>query len=272
MRDMFGASKQELRHAIRATRRQRLDTLRIANSAKKTGNVGSNCIGLADSTYAATQAAGVQPYELLESNESGEDLYEGVSLREMELGLVKSWQSACIYFGLPVGQVVPALFSPLPTEPPIAGIERSVKRAYYPVLLDTDRQTLREPAWGLGGEEYPLIVLDPRYPAQPSSQLDNEAIRAGALHDAQIVLLPALAVDADGVRLGQGGGWYDRALGDFAEGTPVLAAVFDDEVLPGGTIPLEPHDRLIDGVITPKRFIPLPVVGFESPGADYPVN
>jgi 5-formyltetrahydrofolate cyclo-ligase len=78
-------------------------------------------------------------------------------------------------------------------------------------------------------------------PAGPSLGVD--AVAAAAL-----VLAPALAVDGRGRRLGQGGGSYDRALGRVA--APVVAIVFDDEVL-GDAIPVESHDRRVDGVLTP---------------------
>lgn len=78
-------------------------------------------------------------------------------------------------------------------------------------------------------------------PAGPS--LGLEAVR-----DAALVLAPALAVDAAGRRLGQGGGSYDRAL--ERAGAPVVAIVFDDEVL-DEEIPVESHDRPVAGVLTP---------------------
>jgi 5-formyltetrahydrofolate cyclo-ligase len=79
--------------------------------------------------------------------------------------------------------------------------------------------------------------------------LEPQGTRLGrdALARAGLVLAPALAVDAAGRRLGQGGGSYDRALTRAA--SPVLAIVFDDELL--GTVPAEPHDRPVDGVLTP---------------------
>jgi 5-formyltetrahydrofolate cyclo-ligase len=78
-------------------------------------------------------------------------------------------------------------------------------------------------------------------PAGPSLGLD-------AVRDADLVLVPALAVDRAGRRLGQGGGSYDRAL--ERSGAPVVAIVFDEEVL-DEPIPVEPHDRPVAGVLTP---------------------
>ena len=78
-------------------------------------------------------------------------------------------------------------------------------------------------------------------PTGASSGLD-------AVREAELVLAPALAVDAAGRRIGQGGGSYDRAL--ERAGAPVVAVVFDDEVL-DGPIPVEAHDRRVAGVLTP---------------------
>jgi 5-formyltetrahydrofolate cyclo-ligase len=78
-------------------------------------------------------------------------------------------------------------------------------------------------------------------PAGPSLGLEG-------VRDATLVLAPALAVDRAGRRLGQGGGSYDRAL--QRAGAPVVAIVFDDEVL-DEEIPVEAHDRPVAGVLTP---------------------
>jgi 5-formyltetrahydrofolate cyclo-ligase len=73
-----------------------------------------------------------------------------------------------------------------------------------------------------------------------------------ALADVDLVLVPALAIDPDGRRLGQGAGCYDRALQHVAETTPVLAVVFPDERL-SEPLPEEPHDRRVSGVIPATR-------------------
>ncbi|HVQ17749.1 MAG TPA: 5-formyltetrahydrofolate cyclo-ligase [Actinomycetes bacterium] len=71
---------------------------------------------------------------------------------------------------------------------------------------------------------------------------------AAAITEADVVLVPALAVDSEGRRLGQGAGCYDRALGFVGEETPVLAIVYDDEVL-DEPLPEEPHDRRVTGLL-----------------------
>jgi len=75
------------------------------------------------------------------------------------------------------------------------------------------------------------------------------------------ILLPALAADAAGVRLGQGGGYYDRFLaalafpGSPADGAgrtvPTAAVVLEREVFPEGTLPHDSLDQPVGWVVTP---------------------
>jgi 5-formyltetrahydrofolate cyclo-ligase len=68
---------------------------------------------------------------------------------------------------------------------------------------------------------------------------------------ASLVVVPALAVDRDGVRLGRGGGSYDRALARVPGRTPVVALLHDGE-LRDVPLPAGPHDRRVSAVITPS--------------------
>ena len=77
-----------------------------------------------------------------------------------------------------------------------------------------------------------------------------------ALTDADVVIVPALAVDTAGTRLGQGRGYYDRALQGLGDDVLVLALVHDEEVLdPATPVPLDPHDVAVDGAVTPTRWM-----------------
>ncbi|MEG9227022.1 5-formyltetrahydrofolate cyclo-ligase [Aeromicrobium sp. Sec7.5] len=67
----------------------------------------------------------------------------------------------------------------------------------------------------------------------------------------QLVLVPALAVDHQGHRLGRGAGYYDRALAslrDRARRPMTCAVVFADELVPA--VPTEAHDVPVDLVLT----------------------
>jgi 5-formyltetrahydrofolate cyclo-ligase len=86
-----------------------------------------------------------------------------------------------------------------------------------------------------------------------------------ALLGVDFVIVPALAVDRDGHRLGQGRGCYDRALTRLRDDVPIMALLNDDELLPAGSIPAEAHDVRVTHVATPS--LGLTAVGTSEEGA-----
>jgi 5-formyltetrahydrofolate cyclo-ligase len=70
-----------------------------------------------------------------------------------------------------------------------------------------------------------------------------------AVAGVDLVVVPALAVSRAGDRLGRGAGCYDRSLTRLPAGVPVVALLYDDELLPA--IPAEAHDRPVTDVVTP---------------------
>ncbi|WP_329460287.1 5-formyltetrahydrofolate cyclo-ligase [Streptomyces sp. NBC_01497] len=80
----------------------------------------------------------------------------------------------------------------------------------------------------------------------------GDRLGTGAVLDARVVLVPGLAVDRRGMRLGRGGGSYDRVLARLAAAgaSPVLAVLlYDGEVIT--RVPVERHDRPVDAAVTP---------------------
>jgi len=73
---------------------------------------------------------------------------------------------------------------------------------------------------------------------------------ATAVGTADVVVVPALAVARNGIRLGRGGGYYDRALEHARQDAVVVALLFDDEFV--DELPTEPHDRPVTAVVTPS--------------------
>ena len=71
-----------------------------------------------------------------------------------------------------------------------------------------------------------------------------------AVATADVVLTPGLAVDRTGMRLGQGGGCYDRALGRVPVGTFTCTLLYDGEIL--DEVPADTHDRKVTAVVTPS--------------------
>jgi 5-formyltetrahydrofolate cyclo-ligase len=85
---------------------------------------------------------------------------------------------------------------------------------------------------------------------------EPEGARLGpeAVCGADLVLMPGLAVDRQGVRLGRGGGSYDRVLARLAAAgslARLVTLLYDSEVLP--SVPAEPHDRRVDAAVTPSK-------------------
>jgi 5-formyltetrahydrofolate cyclo-ligase len=72
-----------------------------------------------------------------------------------------------------------------------------------------------------------------------------------AVRGADLIIVPALAVAATGVRLGRGAGSYDRVLARVDPGILTIAAVYDSELV--DSLPAEPHDRPVRAVVTPSR-------------------
>lgn len=126
-----------------------------------------------------------------------------------------------------------AAYEPLRTEPGsvelLAGLCGAGARVLVPVTLpDNDLDWAEwEPGAGAGAP------LGPR-----------------AVADADAVLVPALAVAADGTRLGRGGGSYDRALRRVRPGAVVAALLFDGEAV--DTLPREEWDVPVAAVVTPS--------------------
>jgi 5-formyltetrahydrofolate cyclo-ligase len=125
-----------------------------------------------------------------------------------------------------------------PTLPLLAALHGAGRRVLLPVLQeDMDLE------WA------PFESADALQPARLGLlEPMAESLGRDAVGEADLVLAPALAVDREGRRLGQGGGSYDRAL--ERAGAPVVAIVFDDEVL-DEPIPVEAHDRRVAGALTP---------------------
>ncbi|NYD68698.1 5-formyltetrahydrofolate cyclo-ligase [Agromyces atrinae] len=74
-----------------------------------------------------------------------------------------------------------------------------------------------------------------------------------AINDVDLILVPAAAIDASGMRLGWGRGYFDKTLGSMERCPPVYAIVFDGEFL--DEVPREVHDQPVNGVVTPTRII-----------------
>jgi 5-formyltetrahydrofolate cyclo-ligase len=131
------------------------------------------------------------------------------------------------------------------TEPPTGPLLELLARRGARVLLPVVRPggTLD---WATGSADLVSGPLGLREPAPP--YLGPDAVR-----EAGLVLVPALAVDRLGRRLGRGGGYYDRVLAALPRTTVLVAVVFDEEVL--DEVPVEDHDRPVHAALTPAGLL-----------------
>jgi 5-formyltetrahydrofolate cyclo-ligase len=139
--------------------------------------------------------------------------------------------------------------------------------AYYSVGTEPDTRSLVFALWKRGSYVVlPVLLADgdldwasfegpdslapgPRGLLQPA-----EPVRGtGTVARADVVLVPALAVDRSGQRLGRGGGSYDRALDRVGPQVPTIALLYDPELLP--SVPADEHDRPVRAVARPGHGI-----------------
>jgi 5-formyltetrahydrofolate cyclo-ligase len=130
-----------------------------------------------------------------------------------------------------------------PTRPLVEALLAAGTRVLLPVVSGSDL------AWGEVStwddlHRSRLGLLEP-----PRALPEAAAAAAGA----DLLLVPALAVDRAGHRLGRGGGFYDRWLPPHPG--RVVAVVYDDEVI--DAVPHEPHDRRVAAALTPGGVVPL---------------
>jgi 5-formyltetrahydrofolate cyclo-ligase len=71
----------------------------------------------------------------------------------------------------------------------------------------------------------------------------------------EVLIVPLLAFDAQGYRLGYGGGFYDRTLQGLRGNGPVLAVGFGFDAQEVAQVPREPTDERLDLIVTPTRVL-----------------
>lgn len=75
-------------------------------------------------------------------------------------------------------------------------------------------------------------------------------------HAVDVVIVPGVAFTADGHRLGQGGGWYDRFLVRVADRCTTVGVGFAPQLV--GELPVEAHDVTLDVVVTDAAVVRVP--------------
>jgi 5-formyltetrahydrofolate cyclo-ligase len=135
-----------------------------------------------------------------------------------------------------------AAYVPLPAEPGGPELPEALAAVCARLLLPVVRPDL-----DLDWAEYDGRLVRASFGLRepPGPRLGPAAIASASL-----VIVPALAVDRRGVRLGRGGGSYDRALARVPSGTLIVAALYEDELV--DALPADPHDVRVGAVVTPS--------------------
>lgn len=132
-------------------------------------------------------------------------------------------------------------------EAPTAGYARFFKEAGHTIALPafTERNA-------------PMVFREHSDPWDESDLLEGPFgmmqpdVSAPALVP-EIVVVPLIGFTTSGHRLGQGGGHYDRWLAEHPEAKAIGLAWDIQLIEPDNALPIEPHDRSVDAVITPTR-------------------
>lgn len=162
---------------------------------------------------------------------------------------------------LPAGSTLTAYLG-VGVEPPTATLLADLHAAGFRVLLPVclpERQ-LGWVEWHPGIEFLRSLYAPVQEPVGEVMPADTVLRGTPGRPAVAGIILPATALDGDGRRLGQGGGYYDRFLARAAElgaALPTAAVVYDGEVLAAGAVPADALDRRVDSAVTPGGIVPL---------------
>jgi 5-formyltetrahydrofolate cyclo-ligase len=147
-----------------------------------------------------------------------------------------------------VGATVVACYLARPDEPDTVGLLAALGNAGVRILLPV---LTREPdwAWFTGPEDLGPGPFGIRQPTGPR-------LGVAAVARADWIWLPGLAGTPSGIRLGTGGGWYDRVLLHARADALRGLLLFDDEVR--DELPRDPWDQPVDLIVTEDRSIACP--------------
>ncbi len=143
------------------------------------------------------------------------------------------------------------VFLPMAGEPDIEAAAEAAAAAGRRICVprvDWDLRRMQPVAIGGFGE----AVADPDHPGLRSPP-DGPAVDPAAI---DLVLVPGLAFDAAGRRLGRGGGFYDRFLPGLRPDAARVGVAFDAQILP--EVPADDHDVRMTLVLSEARSLPVP--------------
>lgn len=89
---------------------------------------------------------------------------------------------------------------------------------------------------------------------EPKAELRNMPAKQVDVQELDLIMVPGVAFDRQGGRMGHGKGYYDKLLEHARRDTPLVALAFECQLFP--EIPVQPHDVFMDMVITESAVYP----------------
>ncbi len=148
-------------------------------------------------------------------------------------------------------------------------LEARIALLYTPALVEVDtRDIIRRsymynkiivlPAYDAETKKIALLKVDdpekdliegPRGNLEPNP----ERCKSVPLDCLDIAIIPGLAMDEKGGRIGLGNGYYDRLIPELPITTRKVGLIFEDQIV--SMVPMESHDKHVDIVVTDERII-----------------
>jgi len=131
------------------------------------------------------------------------------------------------------------LFAAKPTEPDLAALWnlREGKTICYPRVNGTELDLI--------SVKNPTALQTSRWQLREPLHDETKIVAPVQL---DVIFVPGLAFSLGGLRLGRGGGFYDRLLARSELRAKKIGVCFEEQIFPD--LPSEPHDRAVDAVIT----------------------
>ncbi len=148
-------------------------------------------------------------------------------------------------------------------------LEARIALLYTPALVEVDTRDIIKRSY-----MYNKIIVLPAYEAEtkkitllkvddpekdliegPRGNLEPnpERCKSVPLDCLDIAIIPGLAMDEKGGRIGLGNGYYDRLIPELPITTRKVGLIFEDQIV--SMVPMESHDKHVDIVVTDERII-----------------
>jgi len=133
-------------------------------------------------------------------------------------------------------------------------------RFYLPSVLDSDKRLIVP--YCVDGEQLELFLLESMDEIEtgmykilePKRELRERPEKQIDVKEVDLIMVPGVAFDRRGARMGHGKGYYDRLLSDARPDAPLVALAFECQMFP--EVPVGEHDIFMDAILTEQNTFP----------------